>query len=204
MKNFKGSWGSVFAAMAIHIVAVQANAVPYAVEVINVFHPTGTDGGSKNPNRALGLSDNINYSMGDSTGFIDLRMGQPIVDIPGYDFVVWQEGTDDHIDESADVFLSFDAQTWVLVHEIRRFGDLILGDGRADIAGTGMSGAEFVRVRHFGGSSTVLPGFDLDAVTIVLPQAASIPEPTTFVFGVVGIAAVALRRRPVRLLEPSV
>ena len=87
----------IFSLMAITVsISNIAYAGPYAVEVIDFQNPRS--GPFTNPLDALGAPDGAFddlsglYSMGEF-GSITLRLGQPVIDIPGFDFAVWEEST---------------------------------------------------------------------------------------------------------------
>jgi hypothetical protein len=109
----------------------------------------------------IGPPDNINYSIGKS-GWCVLDMQFPVADGPGPDLIV-HEG-----DASPEGFTCYAGETidgpW-----------LSLGTGTGtsqfDIAVSGLTGAQFIKIVDDGDGSAIVPdaGFDLDAIEALEP-----------------------------------
>src|SRR5690349_11960267 len=89
--------------------AAISHAQPWAVSVAQ-YNNTNAGAPYNNPANALGDADGIWVSLG-QLGGIDLVLGQPVLDFPGSDLKVVDENRFAGAipDESADVFLAFDA-----------------------------------------------------------------------------------------------
>jgi len=107
----------------------------------------------------IGAPDNINYSIG-KYGWCVLDMQYPIVDIPGYDIIIY-EG-----DATPEIYSCYVGETidgpWVNVGA---------GNGTSvfDISGTGFSEIQFIRLLDAGNgnSNEADAGFDLDAIEAI-------------------------------------
>jgi len=144
------------------------------------------------PSAALGAPDGLTYSLG-RLGWIELHLSAPVIDLPGPDFEVWEEGWPNGApDEKAHVYLSLDGNDWTFIGNVLRN---VPSSIYLDIAGKGVDGATFVKVEDFQASFFQgTPGFDLDGVVVYSGDAA-VPEPLTATLGLLGLASLMMRRR---------
>jgi hypothetical protein len=111
----------------------------------------------------IGEPDDINYSIG-KNGWCVLDMQYPITDVTGADFTVYEGDT------SPEGYNCYAGSTidgpWI-------FLGTGSGTTQFDLAGSGLSQAQFIRILDDGDGSAVAPnaGFDLDAIqaTDVVP-----------------------------------
>jgi len=185
------------------LTALSATASPYATSVV-AYDNTDASAPFTTPSEALGPPDAASgaaqpygiVSLG-RLGSISLQLGEVVVDVSGPDLAVWEEltyqwdgvpGSEGNLpDESADIFLSKDANAWTLVGHVER------GDRESlfiDISGTGMSGSAYIKIQDVSGLSTPsgARGFDLDAVTVL-------PEPATLTLLALGGLTILRKRR---------
>ncbi len=175
--------------MIIMSQTIYTHASPYAINVVdyegNALPPFN------DPTEALGSPDysqnvpsNGFYSIG-QFGWISLELGQPVLDIPGNDILIWEE-EGGITDESADVFLSFDSQNWTLVGTVLAG---VVDSSFIDIQGSGMEGATYIKVVDItgAGGEIAAKGFDLDAVEIL-------SEPATMSLILIGGMMLRSRR----------
>jgi hypothetical protein len=100
MRKFRARLLGVMAVFLLGLTGVVVSpnhALSYAIQVIDYYNPQ-FGGPHTDPDMALGPPDFSRqgdvttgmYSLG-TFGRIDLALGQPVIDIPGYDFAVWEE-----------------------------------------------------------------------------------------------------------------
>jgi predicted deacylase len=137
-------------------VTMQPAAGHYATKVSAVAIPGNNPMDEANTPAIIGKPDSLNYSTGKG-GWIIVDMQEPVNDIPGGDFTVY-EG-----DQTPEGFTCYAGQTmdgpWVS-----------LGSGTGttsfDLGSAGLSGARFIRILDDGDGQQNLAnaGFDLDAI----------------------------------------
>ena len=132
----------------------------YATKVAAVAIPGNNFADEANTPGVIGMPDSINYSTG-RNGWIIVDMQDPVTDIPGDDFIVYQGDTE------PEGFNCFAGQTidgpWIF-----------LGSGTGttafDLESTGWSAIRFIKIQDDGDGlpNVADAGFDLDAIGSIL------------------------------------